>query len=1201
MIDLLKHKLIALFAALSVFAIFNIATSKPVAADITYSGSEWASVSSNILAVDQSSLVINQAMFVYNPGNAQHNSWLQAAGVNASSGQLVIVQWGEYLVNGQWQSKPMSYLRSLYTYSNSITTRFYSDGSALANSTNWNKLAGMAGATQNPRKLARAGAYFGVGNGTNDMSDSWDTYGVIGSRFWFSGTFGSGGIAPGGVGNGGGQWPGVAGQNAVGGGLLYRGDELLTIVKANIEPDVVLPASERDDAPSNRLAAAKAVTINNVTSSTLAKSKSSDDAASYTVGVDFFSKSPYTYRTYAWAEKDKSYTTKTIENNYQSVINLTDDIPKGFAVSGVEIKTSTGKTLNVESASSPNLGAVTSNITKGANKDFAKYYIEPPTTGTSGGKVYVQVVSGDMTENVAAGKRNRFEVKLIGKLVPEELPTPDSKTGIGKVSNKAVANQVVQRWVKATTSAPGTKPQPYTFTASNGFNKNENLYNTSVTTNQVDIAVQAYQILARYMTLDDDYQPQGNTVGVDIGGKTADNFTSDWTYPKLKTTVPTPRTTKTTATSAIYDRNSQDTVVSKTPGAPWGVTLSDGGNLTSSSIPNSTPVTTILKADAVLNSGTYTASWYRDVVDLAGNTHQFDQITSLRSGQSSPVVLTGDDTTFTMGDESQALSLYYGRKLYHVNVKHVTTRDSNPSYTSFDSNLGETELTPSTNTQGPAGSFQVNKGTHEEDYIIHEGEGLDYSPQVLQIRDKSKNLWRLAPVFAQGVSYKFNSGSSPKVDANLTYGKLALEYQRSASSPDRAMVVINPEKLTIDTATANGNAPFKLEFSGVYGSKYKFLRDNDVPGFDLANYKFAVTISDGKKVVYTRNLTLAEFSDSNGRLGMNIDGVLPTTDYKDGQKTPYSVAITLDKSSLKTLQYEGVGSLPIKIEQDESTDTPSGSTFNSFGYTKSKLTVTNSDVSDDGQLSIPKDKLVVQTVATRSPYTYVEYYESWTLAIPKDLTTLTGYSMSGMYPISYSVDKISGKGLIDLNNKFDIRYPRGLNADRALPDYYNEKKGVTLTAENPTARLDLRSLSEESKDSDKNGVLTRAVTPAVPKVSIKVGSGEVSSQSIPDGQTYLNGGNRIYISDWIDNVPSVQPVIFETRPTVAGLGVNEIKFTFKQNVTLSGYLHGHSKSATQATDAILMQPVDRSSANMTQGFGYSAADKAWLADNDWSN
>ena len=1199
MIDLLKHKLIALFAVLSVFTVFGFAASKPVAADISYGGAEWTSVNANVNAVTPFTLIINQAMFVYNPGNAQQNNWLNAAGVHASPGQLAIVQWGEYQVNGQWQSKPMSYLRSLFTYSNSITTRFYSDGSAEANATNWNRLVSMSGATQNPRKLAQAGAYFGLGN--NTMGDSWDTYGVGGSKFWFSGTYGSGGGVPGGFGHGMGQWPGVGGQNAVGGGLLYRGDELLTIVRANIAPDVVLPTSEKDDAPSNRLAAAKAVTINNVTSSTLAKSKSSDDEASYTVGVDFFSKSAYTYRTYAWAEKDKSYTTKTIENNYQSVINLTDDIPKGFAVSAVEIKTSTGKTLNVETASSPNLGNVASNITKGANKDFAKYYIEAPTSGASGGKVHVQVVSGDMTENAAAGKRNRFEVKLIGKLVPAELPTPDSGTGVGKVSNKAVVNQVVQRWVKASTSAPGTKPQPYTFTASNGFNKNENLYNTNVTTNQVDIAVQAYQMIARYMTLDDDYQPQGNTVGVDIGGKIADNFTSDWTYPKLKTTVPTPRTTKTTETSAIYDRNSQDAVVSKKSGEPWGVTLSDGDSIRLSRIPNSTPVITKLKSEAVLNSGTYTASWYRDVEDLAGNTHRFDQITSLRSGQSLQVDLTADNITFTMGDESRALSLYYGRKLYHVNAKHVTTRDSKPSYTSFDSNRGETELTPSTNTQGPAGSFQVNKGTHTEDYVIHEGEGLDYSPQVLQIRDKSKNLWRLAPVFAQGVPYKFDSGSSPKVDENLTYGELALEYQRSASSLDRAMIAINPEKLTIDTATANGNAPFKLEFSGVYGSKYKFLRDNAVPGFDLANYKFTVTISDGKKAVYTRKLTLAEFSDSNGRLGMQLDGALPTNGYKDGQKTPYSVAITLDKSSLKALQYVGAGSLPINIEQDESTDTPSGSPFSSFGYTKSKLTVTNSDVSDDGQLSIPKDKLVVQTVATRSPYTYVEYYESWTLAIPKDLTTLTGYSMSGMYPISYSIDKVSGKGLIDLNNKFEIRYPRGLNADRTLPDYYNEKKGVTLSAENPTARLDLSNLSEESKDSDKNGVLTRSVTPAVPKVSIKVGSGEVSSQNSPDGQTYLNGGNRIYISDWIDNVPSVQPVIFETRPTVAGLGVNEIKFTFKQNVTLSGYLHGHSKSATQATDAILMQPVDRSSINMTQGFGYSVADNAWLADNNWSN
>ena len=90
MIDLLKHKLIALFAVLSVFTVFGFAASKPVAADISYGGAEWTSVNANVNAVTPFTLIINQAMFVYNPGNAQQNNWLNAAGVHAHRGNSLL-------------------------------------------------------------------------------------------------------------------------------------------------------------------------------------------------------------------------------------------------------------------------------------------------------------------------------------------------------------------------------------------------------------------------------------------------------------------------------------------------------------------------------------------------------------------------------------------------------------------------------------------------------------------------------------------------------------------------------------------------------------------------------------------------------------------------------------------------------------------------------------------------------------------------------------------------------------------------------------------------------------------------------------------------------------------------------------------------------------------------------------------------------
>ena len=102
----------------------------------------------------------------------------------------------------------------------------------------------------------------------------------------------------------------------------------------------------------------------------------------------------------------------------------------------------------------------------------------------------------------------------------------------------------------------------------------------------------------------------------------------------------------------------------------------------------------------------------------------------------------------------------------------------------------------------------------------------------------------------------------------------------------------------------------------------------------------------------------------------------------------------------------------------------------------------------------------------------------------------------------------------------------------------------------------------------------------------------------PDGKKLKDGGSRIYISDWIKNVPSVQPMIFESRPNSA-LGVNNVTFEFTQNVTLSGYLHGHAESDTSATDALLMQPVDRGSVMPVDGFTYTKDDNKWLTNDNW--
>lgn len=1130
---------------------------------------------------------LNQAYFKYT-GTAQQNQWISYAGVSRpTNGQLVIVQW----VTHEGKQMSMASLSEFYTYSNSLTTRYYTDGSADASAKNWSKLVSLSGATQRTRVLALAGGSLGIGN--NTLQDDTNYYAVAGGPFWFSGTYGApGGYPPGaGAGTGAGSVPGV---NRAEGGILVKGNQMVTVVRGNIKPDVVLPPNGKPDTPTNKLGISKAATVNGVSTSSVVKSKSSNDDAQYDISFDFMSRDSHVYYTYAWAVKDESFKTKTIEQNYQSVLDITDTLPKGFKVSDIGITTKDGRTLSVQKAKP---GAISSNVTNDTNKDFAKYWIDPAASGTTGEKLHVQYVTGDHTESTSTGKLNNAKITIKGKLVPTELPTPNATSGVGRLVNTASVNQTVQVWNREHTSGAGTKAQPYKFTSNDKtYIKKADAFKSNKGSNNVAIDVQSYQLTARYMTLNDQYQRQGNLVNVPISGKSVNTWNSGWVYPHVTKAIPTPTKTTAQTPSAIYDRNADGVVKSTNLGAAWTVKNAGKDNKVVT-IPNSQPVTTTVDGESLLNTSTYTSTWYRNLVDLQGNVHSLDQVTDLTTGKTTDISTAGGETTnYTMPDSSQALSVYYGQKGYDVNVHHFTSKASTPSYTSFDKGSDPIVSGLLVNEFGP-NVFQRGLTPHVENYRVHEGESLNYNPQVTSIlQDKAR--WSLDERFTGSNQFAFKTGTTPQVDNTEQFASVSLEYEKDAALNQGSDINLNPEKLTIDTAQTKDGLPFELDLKATVGGQWKWFESLNVPGFDLEDYTYNVVIKRGDKTVYTSVVTPDQMQRNDDVFTKTLKGTLSTEGAEDGQKVGYVVSIVPDTSNLKDLEYTGPeGNVAIHVPQTMETETDEAHAFNSAGYTASNLKLTADDVTKDGQLSIPDNKMVVQTVATRNPYSYIERHENWTLSVPKDLTTLTGYSMSGEYPISYSVDKASGRDLVDLNNKFQLRYSKGLNADTGLDTYVDEKSGAEVDPNDKSATLAL-SEDGDTKDVDANGVLTRFATQATPDVSVEDVSGKVSSKVAPDGKKLKDGGSRIYISDWIKNVPSVQPMIFESRPNSA-LGVNNVTFEFTQNVTLSGYLHGHAESDTSATDALLMQPVDRGSVMPVDGFTYTKDDNKWLTNDNW--
>lgn len=1135
-----------------------------------------------------SNTILNQAYFVYN-NTAQENTWIKNAGVSTPSiGQLVVVQW----VTHDGRDMPMSNISAFQTYSNTLTTRFYTDGDAQANATNWGKLVNLGAVSQRTRTIAKYGTWVG---GANTATADTNYYAVTGGPFWFSGAYGAAGGYPPGAGPGTGAGS-VTGENKVGGGFLYKNNQLVTIMRANITPDVVLPPNGKPDTPTNKLGISKAVTLNGVSTSGVVKSKSSNDAAQYDISFDFMSRNSYTYYTYAWAVKDESFTTKTIEQNYQSVLNITDNIPKGFQVDGLTITTKTGRQLTVDKVNSQP-GAVNSNTTNDTNKDYAKYWIDTSPAGDSGDKIYVQYVTGDHNEVTSNGQLNSAKITIKGHLLPTELPTPNSTTGVGRVSNSASVNQVVQVWNREHTSGAGTKAQPYSFPASNtSYIRKSDAFNTSKDSNTVSIDVQSYQLTTRYMTLNDKYERQGNLVNVPISGKSVNTWNSGWVYPHVTKAIPTPTKTTAQTQSSIYDRNADGAVTDSSLGAAWTVN-NVGKDNASVTIPNSRPVSTSIASESLLNSGMYTSTWYRNLKDLRGITHSLDQVTDLTTGNTSSIsTANGETTNYTMPDSSQAMSIYYGQKGYDVNVHHFTSKASTPSYTSFDKGSNPIVDGKLSNESGP-NVFQRGLTPHVENYRVHEGESLNYNPQVTSILQNTAR-WTLDQRFIGSNRFVFDTGTSPQVDNTEQFASVSLEYEKDAALNQGSDINLNPETLTIDTAQTKDGLPFKLDLKATVGGQWKWFESLNIPGFDLEDYTYDVTIKRGSKVVYSKVVDPSQMTRNEDVFTSTLTGTLSTDSASDGSKVGYTVYITPDKSHLKDLEYTGPeGNVSIKVPQTMETDTDESHSFVSSGYTASNLKLTANDVTKDGQLSIPANKMVVQTVATRNPYSYIERHENWTLAVPKDVSTLTGYSLSGEYPITYSVDKASGRDLVDLNSQFQLRYSKGLNADKGLSSYVDEKSGQEVDPNDKSATLELKSNSD-TKDIDANGILTRFSTESTPDVSVAEGSGDVSSKIASTEAGRKDGGARIYISDWIKNVPSVQPLIFETKPGVS-LGVNNVSFEFTQNVTLTGYLHGHAESKTSATDALLMQPVDRGSIMPVDGFTYTKDDNTWLTDDNW--
>lgn len=507
-----------------------------------------------------------QAAFVYHSPSdtpkdrANEAAWLSDAQVSAPEEQkFVIVQWFHLPDLGNVSIK----FFTAVTGDTAIGTQFYTTSSTLRTfniGSSWSKIKSLTGTTDHIN-YHDAGYYGLPSYGTNDQ------YAVhANSTLWFSGTYGPS-IGGGASGFGSGS---TYGQNQLGGGILWKNNEIVQSIVANGASVLPAPSPGTPVAPPVSQSIQKTATDidNGQTTATEETTKSASDKVDYSIKFGFANEASHKYNSsinYHDSSKT-SYDVTTTEQAFQSVTTITDTLPNGFVIDNsnpLSITTTDGNKIQVTNNSIPN---ISSNITYGDTKDYAYYKIQ-------GQKITITYVSGDRpTNSQNPNALNNATAVIHGSLSPDKLPSSDPNqansnfnlnTGVGTISNTATSNETVQEFTRSASTSQTVSSE--FINVSNASWSAPKETNTSKNSNTVKLDIQAHRVYGNYLkdnvTYNKNslsYSPTGNPLGVlpQSDGKLANAFASHWIYPGLTMTfkVPTSQTEDKTV-SPTYDMN----------------------------------------------------------------------------------------------------------------------------------------------------------------------------------------------------------------------------------------------------------------------------------------------------------------------------------------------------------------------------------------------------------------------------------------------------------------------------------------------------------------------------------------------------------------------------------------------------------------------------------------------------------------------
>lgn len=634
-------------------------------------------------------------------------------------------------------------------------------------------------------------------------------------------------------------------------------------------------------------------------------------------------------------------------------------------------------------------------------------------------------------------------------------------------------------------------------------------------------------------------------------------------------------------------------------------------------IPNTQLTTTkVLRPDTILNSSTYTSTWYHDVKDIAGNTHSFDHITNLQTGVDTPITIANGTYTYTMPNYDGVISMYYGQKAEIANVNHYTD-STNSDSTLWNKSFDNGQVPGALSVKDSIANIYNGQTPQVESYLLYEGQdfanqdnsGLSYTPAIASIQQTPANgnqqIWKLLPAMNQSINLGFTTGSAPNVvSGTYTTNVLTLQYQTAPTSLDNANLAINANQMTIDTAEASTGLPFKLSLTGQASEMLLNLMRSSTTGFSLKNYNYKIDVLDQDGTnVYTTTTDLSTVTpDATGKFSQTITGSLNTKGLGNGARIDYSVIITpLPGGALSNIDYYGpLATTAESIRQTVTTDTVKDM-FKTHAFTASHLVISNNK-------SIPSNLSVIETVAT--PTTVKEYHEYFGVNFPATtVKTLSGYGVNGSYPYYYGYDSgtQNSSGLTQANAiQFNLSYPLGLNDDQtllAMPS--SDNRDVVLSNNNLTSQA---LTSTQGTSQATNGFNFTYSNAEVPKVAVNKYTGKVfsyksGSPAWNDSQTpasaYTDQGHTIYLPTFVANLPAT----YTMHLTSSTFGVNQFTVKINEPINIYGQMYATLKSKTADYDALWFQGV-----NTSDPFDYSETgrlprgitntDVDWLKNNN---